>query len=713
MENPTEVFNRLITKVKNSPHEMALLKILQHLLHYDSNNSETGKMWSEIDDILQKSVQPKSQGILGQKLKEPSQNERVKAKRTDLNKTSTNTLPPPPPPPLLGNSPGSNRYKGGTDKIAGILPQQDLPIPKKRMRTMYWESIPPHEILGNKNIWTNLANSNRKTFRNVIDWQETETLFCLPTTSTLEPTMRRAAKIKLLNAQRSFNVDIFLEQFKGFKSDDAIVELVLLAKNELMGAEKIRRLVKLLPNTEEVATLKNYDGNRKHLARAEKFLLQLIEIPHYQLRLECMSLKEDFNEHLEQLNESIKLILQAGSELLNNKNLHEILFIIVLVGNYLNSGKFSGNAIGIRISSLGKLTQTRSNLNNLHILHFIVSQIKVQAPYLINIPNGLKAMHKAAKLNIEQVMIDAKNMCIRVRNVKTQIELLPLDSDIRQKMGKFLTNAKDENENLKAFLNEVETMRCRLSEFFCENPTKFKLRDCFEAFATFAEDFKRSIDELSELETKVLRIQRQADEDKKTRNLMTNVSTSISDVKGDTSRLLEETPRNAKADLLKRVFSEKRKSEMEQPLATNIAKKIKNFGRKNNSQPTGVENQRSLTNTTMPKIEKIGVRLVDINEVSLQNAITKLKPTRKSLWDVPREKLLKNNLNNRINSTDTDPSRTIEKNGNTTSRLPSSSHDDIKDDDAKSERGPKAASKQFFSSVMRKLSFFPKKKSRK
>lgn len=64
-----------------------------------------------------------------------------------------------------------------------------------------------------------------------------------------------------------------------YKSDSDIVQLVYKGKHSAMGSEKIRRLIKLLPEAEEIEILRNFDGNRDYLARAEKFLQQLIDVP--------------------------------------------------------------------------------------------------------------------------------------------------------------------------------------------------------------------------------------------------------------------------------------------------------------------------------------------------------------------------------------------------------------------------------------------------
>ena len=45
-----------------------------------------------------------------------------------------------------------------------------------------------------------------------------------------------------------------------------------------IGAEKLRGLLKLLPESDELEMLKSFSGDKTKLATAEKFLLQLMDV---------------------------------------------------------------------------------------------------------------------------------------------------------------------------------------------------------------------------------------------------------------------------------------------------------------------------------------------------------------------------------------------------------------------------------------------------
>lgn len=62
-------------------------------------------------------------------------------------------------------------------------------------------------------------------------------------------------------------------------SNEDIIQIIREGGHDDIGAEKLRGLLKMLPEIDELEMLKSFDGDKNKLANAEKFLLQLIEVP--------------------------------------------------------------------------------------------------------------------------------------------------------------------------------------------------------------------------------------------------------------------------------------------------------------------------------------------------------------------------------------------------------------------------------------------------
>lgn len=81
----------------------------------------------------------------------------------------------------------------------------------------------------------------------------------------------------MLVGKRSLNVNIFLKQFRS--SNEDIIQLIRDGGHDDIGAEKLRGLLKILPEIDELEMLKSFDGEKSKLGNAEKFFLQLIQVP--------------------------------------------------------------------------------------------------------------------------------------------------------------------------------------------------------------------------------------------------------------------------------------------------------------------------------------------------------------------------------------------------------------------------------------------------
>ncbi|XP_013109704.1 uncharacterized protein LOC106088638 [Stomoxys calcitrans] len=413
----------------------------------------------------------------------------------------------PPPPPMLGLAPpppipgmppppppGAPR-----NTLNSLLPHQNIPRPIKKMKTLNWSKIPPIKILGKQNMWTIMNNIQPQC----IDFQELEELFCLQTKTEVAKcsdnvdgkSKKDTTTIHLIDGKRSLNINIFLKQFKGYDTNDAIITLLTNANHKAIGPERLKGLLKLLPEAEEIETLKSFDGNHQRLGSAEKFLLMLIKIPNYKLRIECMLLKEEFAANITYLEPLINAVIEAGNELISNKTLIDIIYIVVTAGNFLNSGGYAGNAVGVKLSCLTQLTDIRANKPGVNLMHFVTTQIEKCNPDLLHFTDDLKFLDNVSKINLEQISNDIKDLEMQLQKIQIQVEQPNIDKPIKDQMDEFLQNAKDKINQLKLSMDQVESIRLKVADFFCEDAPKFRLDECFKVFSSFCANFLASLKE--------------------------------------------------------------------------------------------------------------------------------------------------------------------------------------------------------------------------
>lgn len=100
------------------------------------------------------------------------------------NSNHFSNIPKPPmcpsPSKLIQSSNDTNRSKTPDISAESFkpLPQQEIPTPRAKMKTINWNKIPPNKVVGKSNIWTIVADSHQNSPMAEMNWDEMEGLFC-------------------------------------------------------------------------------------------------------------------------------------------------------------------------------------------------------------------------------------------------------------------------------------------------------------------------------------------------------------------------------------------------------------------------------------------------------------------------------------------------------------------------------------------------------
>ncbi|GIX67123.1 FH2 domain-containing protein 1 [Caerostris extrusa] len=299
---------------------------------------------------------------------------------------------------------------------------------------------------------------------------------------------RESSEINLLDGKRSLNVNIFLKQFRS--SNDEIIDILKRGAHEEIGAEKLRGLLKILPESDEIELLRSYSGDRPKLGNAEKFLLQLIELPNYKLRCEGMLLKRRIHIKYGLLGTSYR---KHRICLKHCQALHEVLYMLLVAGNFLNSGGYAGDAAGFKMMSLLKIAETRANKPGMNLVHYVAQEAENKFPNLLKFPEYLPNLEEASKLSIDNLKSEITNLSNKVSKISQQVATS--SEDVKKQMEEFLEFARREVMAVQKEIEGLEKVREDMAEFLCEELQSFKLEECFKIFHGFCQKFKASIEE--------------------------------------------------------------------------------------------------------------------------------------------------------------------------------------------------------------------------
>ncbi|KAK9954764.1 hypothetical protein ABG768_016810 [Culter alburnus] len=397
----------------------------------------------------------------------------------------TPIITPPPAPPLPPPLPVENSVER-----------------KRRVRSFYWKPIPEDRVKqrDGPNLWTLGRQSREPAFH--IDIRAIEELFGqhqdTPTpTATGGKTVGRASvrdlrpQISILDSKRSLNIAIFLKHFK--KSSESLLDNVLHGHTGVFSVESLRELLKLLPEEDEVKKLQAFSGNPKDLPPPDAFILQLIHLPRYEVRLKALLLKEEFFPSYTAMKHDIAIVLPAINELLNCEELHNVLHLVLQAGNIMNAGGSAGNAVGFRLSSLLSLADTKANKPGMNLLHFVA--LEAQKKDLLMFPEKLLHVQQAARVCVDSIHTEFHSLSGRVDDLEQHIHT---DDELLTQLQSFLKSAAEALEDLRIRIDELQREGDALIDFFCEDKDIFKLDECFRIFQNFCSKFKKAVQENAE-----------------------------------------------------------------------------------------------------------------------------------------------------------------------------------------------------------------------
>ncbi|XP_069749189.1 protein diaphanous homolog 3-like isoform X2 [Narcine bancroftii] len=297
------------------------------------------------------------------------------------------------------------------------------------------------------------------------------------------------------------NVGIFLKQFK--RSVQEIVEDIKHGKANGYGSEELTKLLKLLPEPEEVKRLKMFQGDQSKLSEADLFMLLLVRVPSYCLHLEAMILKEEFEPQVKSLVPSIGVLMEATHELQNCNELHTILRLVLKAGNFMNAGGYAGNAAGFHIASLLKLADIKANKPGINLIHFVAMEAGKKDKNLLSFPDKLEHIGAAARLSEDGLIEDLNKLEERLDSLQTNLHE---DPELEVQMTPFLQSAKKELTVIWEKIELFQNLKKSLAEYFCEDE-KFKMEEYCIVLKSFCEKFQKAVQENASREIAELRRQ--------------------------------------------------------------------------------------------------------------------------------------------------------------------------------------------------------------
>ncbi|XP_030922051.1 adenylosuccinate synthetase isozyme 1-like [Geospiza fortis] len=358
------------------------------------------------------------------------------------------------------------------------------------MKVLHWQKLPCDVVRQSHSIWAVVPSSSKELVEP--DYASLELLFSVPSripTEKTVPKIKKTKEITFIGPKKSLLLSIFLKQFKC--SNEEIAAMIQKGDRSKLDAEILRQLLKLLPEDQEINSLKSCKKEKSQLANADQFYLHLLEVPSYQLRIECMLICEETKILLECLWPKVQAIRTACETILTSHRLPVFCQLILKVGNFLNYGRHTGDAGGFKISALLKLTETKANQNNITLLHHILEEVEKKHRDLLQLPRDLDFVSKAVGIHIDAMQAEAGANLKKLLEIEKRLFLSK--DDLKIQHGKSVQGSLNASKDLHKEFATIEKKKEELADYLCEDRNKLSLEDVFSTMKTFREIFLKTL----------------------------------------------------------------------------------------------------------------------------------------------------------------------------------------------------------------------------
>lgn len=406
-------------------------------------------------------------------------------------------------------------------------------------------------------LWAELQKSDDSPGASDFDVSELESLFpaVVPKSNDSKSDGRRKSlgsktdKVHLIELRRANNTEIMLTKVKMPLSD--MMSAALALDDSILDVDQVENLIKFCPTKEEMELLKNYNGDKDNLGKCEQFFLELMKVPRVESKLRVFSFKIQFNAQISDLRNSLNTVDNACAQIRNSVKLKEIMKKILLLGNTLNQGTARGSAIGFRLDSLLKLTDTRATNNKMTLMHYLCKVLASRSSHLLDFHEDLPSLEIASKIQLKSL---AEEMQAIVKGLeKVELELTASESDgpvsevFRKTLKEFIAVATADVRTLSSLYASVGRNADALAQYFGEDPARCPFEQVISTLLNFVRMFRRAHDEnCKQIELERKKAQKEAEMEKSKSGIHTHRRDSSSTDAGESLKGQLERAKSSK-----------------------------------------------------------------------------------------------------------------------------------------------------------------------
>ncbi|CAL5376218.1 unnamed protein product [Camellia sinensis] len=410
---------------------------------------------------------------------------------------SPSPAPPTPAPPF--SSPSGTKGRGLSRPVSSRNNQT------KKLKPLHWLKL-TRAVQGS--LWAEAQKSGEASKAPEIDMSELESLFSAAVPNSDQGGAGRRSgsrsslgqkpdKVQLIEHRRAYNCEIMLSKVK--VPLPQLMSSVLALEDSALDVDQVDNLIKFCPTKEEMELLKGYNGEKEKLGKCEQFFLELMQVPRIESKLRVFSFKMQFRTQVSDLRNSLNVVNSAADQIRCSVKFKRVMQTILSLGNALNQGTARGSAIGFRLDSLLKLTETRARNNKMTLMHYLCKVLADKLPELLDFSKDLASLESASKIQLKFLAEEMQAISKGLEKVVQELSMSENDGPVSEEfcmiLKVFLSFAEAEVRSLALLYSGVGRNVDALILYFGEDPSRCTFEQVISTLLNFVKMFNRSHDE--------------------------------------------------------------------------------------------------------------------------------------------------------------------------------------------------------------------------
>nr|GEY86525.1 formin-like protein 3 [Tanacetum cinerariifolium] len=288
---------------------------------------------------------------------------------------------PPAPPPNPGRPPPANASNtkktsaSGSPKHTADKEENketgDSDAARTKLKPFFWDKV--NAVQGRSMVWHHLRDGSfqfdEETMVGLFGYVAAQNK---KERTKIDVNIQSQTKfVQLIEVKKSQNLAILLKALN--VTTEQVCDAV--KKGTELPAELIATLLKMAPTQDEELKLRLYNGDINQLGPSERFLKNLVEIPHAFKRLEALLFMSSVHEDYNMAKESFATLEVACNKLRSSRLFLRLLEAVLKTGNRMNDGTFRGGAQAFKLDTLLKLSDVKGTDGKTTLLSFVVQEI--------------------------------------------------------------------------------------------------------------------------------------------------------------------------------------------------------------------------------------------------------------------------------------------------------------------------------------------------